>query len=86
LGVWTYYEATPLLQLEQLSRELGAFPDLADITNYYRIGMATWTSEKEIIQVDNWIDQQERAIESALIQLARGEREQIENWNNSPRS
>ena len=85
-GIWTYYEATPLSQQEQLVGELDAFLDLAGIARYYRLGMATWASEKEIQQIDKWIRQQEQTIESALIRLARGERELIENWNGSPRS
>ena len=80
-GVWTYYEATSEALQSQISGAIRRYPEFHAISEYFDRGMKTGTSEREIGQVDQWLDSHEGQIHASLMQLARQEKALVVKLN-----
>ena len=75
-GVWTYYEATPVLRQRVMAAALRAHatPEFAD---WYERGMTGWKDEQRIRAVDDWIEANDNAANAWLRLFARENREAL---------
>jgi hypothetical protein len=73
-GVWTYFEAVPVEQLEKtaFALEKFGFPELA---NQFRLGMSTWNEPGACGPLDCWIDGNWSELEKAAFSLIANDRE-----------
>ena len=75
-GVWTYYEATPLLRQIAMVEALHAHAPL-EFAEWYERGMHDWQDEEKIGTVNAWIKANESVATTWLRTLARENRESI---------
>lgn len=76
-GVWTYFEATPVLRQEAM---LWALRRVApkDFSEYYTVGMKVWKDENKIRAVDTWMQNNDEENNRLLWRLAIEHRASIE--------
>jgi hypothetical protein len=75
-GVWTYYDATPVVRQEAMREALRIWAPLG-YAERYGFGMIHWNDERRIQVLDEWMRKNEKFCNEWLAELLRKHRQEL---------